>query len=309
MNFHEDLFIRFAGKYSSIGLAPSAMIKSIKIDLTRNIKKVLEELQNESSYVIPKVVGPCEDWTEVSAYSSVLQIVAVISGRVFVGYPLCRDEQWVEMAITFTVACFSASAALLKIPSWIRPLVARWAPEVKLINTYRAMGTRLLKPIIEERIAAMKKDPNFVLPNDLIEFLMRNSDEQGKEDVAELAHHELLVSIAAIHTTSMNLTQVIYDLCAHPEFVEGLRDELVSVLADDEGVLVKSSMPKLKKMDSFMKESQRMSPAGAGKFGSYLITGHPYLTFSKSCHGTHRQRGFSVFRRTRNSQRNLCRFQ
>jgi hypothetical protein len=68
----------------------------------------------------------------------------------------------------------------------------------------------------------------------------------------------------------MALSQVVFDLAARPEYIKGLREEIKEVLAEDgydidgEGFtkLKKSSYTKLRKLDSFLKESQRLSPPG-----------------------------------------------
>jgi cytochrome P450 len=75
--------------------------------------------------------------------------------------------------------------------------------------------------------------------------------------------------MAAIHTTTITTTAAIYDLAAHPEYIQPLRDEIQRII-DEDGQDVdgdgfvrvkKSSMPKLWKLDSFLKESQRFTPA------------------------------------------------
>lgn len=64
----------------------------------------------------------------------------------------------------------------------------------------------------------------------------------------------------------MTLTNVLYDLAAHPEYIEVLREEISRVSAEEpNGQLRKKTMPKLRKLDSFIKESQRINPLGAGK--------------------------------------------
>lgn len=51
---------------------------------------------------------------------------------------------------------------------------------------------------------------------------------------------------------------------AHPEYAEVLREEIARVSAEEpSGKFRKKSMPKLKKLDSFIKESQRVNPLGA----------------------------------------------
>ncbi len=73
-------------------------------------------------------------------------------------------------------------------------------------------------------------------------------------------------SFAAIHTTTMTLTNILYDLAAHPEYQEVLREEIERISAEEpSGQLRKKTMPKLRKLDSFIKESQRVNPLGAGE--------------------------------------------
>ena len=64
----------------------------------------------------------------------------------------------------------------------------------------------------------------------------------------------------------MTLTNVLYDLAAHPEYADILREEIQRISAEEpSGKLRKKTMPKLRKLDSFIKESQRVSPLGSGK--------------------------------------------
>ncbi|OMP84406.1 Ent-kaurene oxidase [Diplodia seriata] len=64
----------------------------------------------------------------------------------------------------------------------------------------------------------------------------------------------------------MALTRVVFDLCRNPQWIEPLREEARSVLAADEGgdgdgaVWGKSTLVRLRLMDSVLKESQRLSP-------------------------------------------------
>jgi cytochrome P450 len=63
----------------------------------------------------------------------------------------------------------------------------------------------------------------------------------------------------------MTLTNVLYDLAAHPEYADILRDEIQSISSEEPGrKLRKKTIPKLRKLDSFIKESQRVNPLGAG---------------------------------------------
>jgi len=100
----------------------------------------------------------------------------------------------------------------------------------------------------------------------MIQFLLQNSPVEKKDDSLYQSYMQMLTSVAAIHTTAMNSTHVLYDLATHPEYIAPLRDEIEKVLADDGGILIKTSMTKLRKLDSFIKESQRLSPPSARKY-------------------------------------------
>lgn len=76
---------------------------------------------------------------------------------------------------------------------------------------------------------------------------------------------QLALALTAIHTTSSALTRVIFDLCQHPEWVEPLREEVRRVLAEDGGEWRKSTLLKMRLMDSVLKESQRISPVHLSK--------------------------------------------
>lgn len=60
----------------------------------------------------------------------------------------------------------------------------------------------------------------------------------------------------------MALTHILYDLAALPEYIAPLRDELKTVLSETEGVFARNTLVRLKKLDSFITESQRYNLPG-----------------------------------------------
>ena len=68
-----------------------------------------------------------------------------------------------------------------------------------------------------------------------------------------------MVNLASIHTTSMAITHAIRDLCEHEEYVQVLREEIEEVLEQDGG-WQRDTHGKLRKVNSFLKESQRFAP-------------------------------------------------
>lgn len=285
VSFQDAVKLRYAGDYSTIGHLgsdPNTFIHAVKFDLTKNLGYVLEALQTEAEFAIPTSLQLSDDgWTEIPVYSKALRIVAILSGKMFVGYPLCRNEEWLETTVQYTLSAFLAGRAMLKIPRPIRRVVAPFVPEMKNLKRHQQVGTRLLRPIIDERLSALEKDPNAVLPDDGISWFLRNSKPGSPDREPEsIALLQLILSLAAIDNTSQNFTHLMFDLCAYPEFIGGLRKELEEVLKQEGGILTKASMPKLRKMESFMKESQRLNPPSLSRLTlSIYLASHCSLRF------------------------------
>jgi len=101
-----------------------------------------------------------------------------------------------------------------------------------------------------------------------ISWLLKRLDNSTITET-DLANYQMTLSFAAIHTTTMTTCQAIYDLISRPEYIQPLRDEIEQVIAEDghdvdgDGFLKlkKPSLTKLRKLDSFLKESQRVNGA------------------------------------------------
>lgn len=84
-------------------------------------------------------------------------------------------------------------------------------------------------------------------------------EQCAKRRPYDAAIAQLTFSVAAIHTTSDMLVQVLYDICLYDGLVEELREEVTTVLKAEGWT--KTALQKLKLMDSVMKESQRLKPS------------------------------------------------
>lgn len=78
-----------------------------------------------------------------------------------------------------------------------------------------------------------------------------------RKDYGFQARSHLSLGAASIHNTSQLLTSAIFDLAAYPEYKQILRDEVREVLKEFDGQWSLEMLSQLKKMDSFVKESQR----------------------------------------------------
>jgi len=93
-------------------------------------------------------------------------------------------------------------------------------------------------------------------PNDFLMWLIEEAQRVGQ--TTDLIVQGILTSnFAAIHTSSHSITHALYDLAAHPEYIQPLREEVEAVIK--EHGWTKVAIGKMFKLDSFMRESQRMN--------------------------------------------------
>ena len=229
--------------------------------LTRNTPTVLESFTEEVDYAVDRHIGSCKDWTLVVARAAACRIVSLMSGRAFVGLPLSRDEDWVESTVNYTANVSMAWMVLKMIPQPIRFFVAPFLPQVRSLKKQKRTTEMKLTPIIAEKRSSSvsekkKKEEN--VGGNVIEWFI--SQYRDIPTVQELARDQLLVTFASIYNLSNALTYIIFDLAATaPEDVEAMRQEILDVVGEN-GTIDKNSLAKLRKLDSFVKESQRLAP-------------------------------------------------
>ena len=155
--------------------------------------------------------------------------------------------------------------ALRMFPGYMHPFVVRFLPSWYRIHQNLRLSKKLIVPLVNERRKTeAEQGPDYQKPVDFLQWMMDAADEdEGKP--YKLAHRQLLVSLASIHTTTMSAAHALYDLCAHREFLEPVREEMEAVLSQDGG-WNKTTLTKMRKLDSFLKESQRINPPSLCKY-------------------------------------------
>jgi cytochrome P450 len=150
----------------------------------------------------------CEDWTPVYIYMRLVKAVAKISGRVFVGPELCRDEDYLDAGINYTLDLVAATRKIQNMKPWLRPFLAPRLHEVRQLRKREKQAEDILSPIVKARQEAEKNDPNYKKPEDMLQWLMNRGAQLGDGNVSikDLAIYQLGLIFAAIHTTSLTAT-------------------------------------------------------------------------------------------------------
>ncbi|KAJ6568724.1 cytochrome P450, partial [Mycena capillaripes] len=94
--------------------------------------------------------------------------------------------------------------------------------------------------------------------NNLISWLLELAEGEERMTPA-LALRVLVANAVSIHTTSMSLTSALYDLAAYPDHILPMREEAERVVAAQGWT--KAALGQMQKIDSFLRESMRLSTA------------------------------------------------
>ncbi|GAP88426.2 putative cytochrome P450 [Rosellinia necatrix] len=267
---------RHIGHYTTIDHESDIMLGAIKIDLNRNLGNFVEDVESEIAHCFETQFPPCDDWTPLDLHEKLLRVVAQASARIFVGYPLCRDEEWLECSTKFALDVMTGGEKLKQWHPWLRPIAQYFVPEMTRIRGDHRRALELLRPELERRRRLERERKGeeeegggaAAGRNDMIEWMRQRSKKLGDAsfDDKELANLQMLTATAAIHTTRLAIIHVLYDLAARPEYIELLREEILEVTKGDGGKLRKQHLTQMRKLDSFMKESQRHNPPSVATY-------------------------------------------
>ena len=190
-------------------------------------------------------------------------LVARMSAKVFMGYPACRNQEWLKISIDFTFDMFLAAFTLRMFPPWMHWLVAHFVPARWRIRRQMKTAKKIVGDLMKQHQENLKKG---VPGQDSLLDWMYDHGTENEREVPEMAARQCVLTLASIHTTSLSIANLLFDLCAHPEWFPVLTEEVETVAKDygmvgeNPNITTKQWLQKLEKMDSFFVESQRFNP-------------------------------------------------
>ncbi|KZT66093.1 cytochrome P450 [Daedalea quercina L-15889] len=234
-------------------------VQVIRANLTTNesLSGIFSDMFDEMIHAFEKLIPVTDDWTCINAHETVIDIICRTSNRIFVGLPLCRNEGYCELNKRFTFDLFIGGLIVNWFPKVFKPTAVRLLTNVP---NGICRGSNYLRGIIEERLEHEPGEKWEDKPNDMLQWLIDGA--QGEErSVHALVKRMLVVNFAAIHTTSITFTQALLLLAAHPEHLPALREE-VEAAVREEG-WTKAALNRMRRVDSFLRETQRFAGLGA----------------------------------------------
>ncbi|KAJ5884561.1 hypothetical protein N7504_012133 [Penicillium tannophilum] len=241
--------------------AARVLLDSVRIKLTQALGGLTIPLSKETAVTVEDAFPPADEWKPYNFSHKVPYMVARVSTLAFLGQRACRNEDWINVAVHYTIDAFEGARELRLWPSILRPVVHYFLPSIQKVRYHLGVAQAIVKQEIEERNmirdSKLPSDDPLQTQVDALDWFEELSKAYNMP--FDMTNGQVSLSLAAIHTTSNLLTNIMYDLAAYPEYVQPLRDEIIAVIAED-GELKKTSLLKLKLMDSVMKESQRTHP-------------------------------------------------
>ncbi|KAF3759927.1 putative cytochrome P450 [Cryphonectria parasitica EP155] len=256
--------------------------------LNNNIQTpiVLRELKSKLADKMPmmneEMVGALEHYVgsrmdesgvmQINMWDMVTKLMSRSSNRITSGYPLCRNQEYLDAMVQYSVQMFSTAVYIRFIPPFLRPLLA---PLVRRpLTKKREIIIKHAEPIIEERkkiIAdAAEKGIEPELPNDLLSACMKvaikDKNRQLEYSTPVLCNRVMNLNFLQSYSNVLSFTNVLYDLVSLPKpvfesTVAEMRAEIVANLGrgDDWS---NDFVNRLDTIDAFIRESIRYNAIG-----------------------------------------------
>lgn len=150
------------------------------------------------------------------------------------------------------------------LPKWLHPVFTNIIPQRWGLRNGIKEARTIVDEVMSRHEEANEKRAQGVKVDEedcMLNWVLDNADLEKVNDI--LPQIVLAMFAPAAHTTAMAISNVLFDLCAHPEWAEKLQIEAAGVIEDfgpvGQKLPVREWTGKLELLDSFFLESQRMS--------------------------------------------------
>lgn len=164
-------------------------------------------LAEEGKHAIETLFPSSSDWVPVHISHKLERLIAQISARAFVGEELCRNEDWLDAILDYTEKLFVGVEAVKKIHPSLRPILGHFIPEIRRISQVRRRCANHIDAVLKRRSHSHEGEYD-----DMLHWIIKRSQKAGTHNAMELATLQLSLSMAAVHSTSMTITNMYLPL-------------------------------------------------------------------------------------------------
>ncbi len=204
------------------------MVNFVRQDVSRSISAMLPFLADEIQKMFKKGFPPTDattfdedgvTWYETQLYPTVLGGVGCIASRMFAGKKYAEDIEWTGTAAAWANNVIISSWFLKRVPRFLLPIVTKFMPAVKRVQTLKDMVREDVFKYIDTPAPEKKGDEAIVdgetilLPM-LVKYVQKTPDYEGKgkEQILSGVIGRLVgLMFAAIDTTSKLVNESFAD--------------------------------------------------------------------------------------------------
>ncbi|KAH8898304.1 cytochrome P450 [Thozetella sp. PMI_491] len=254
----EEIEDRFLGRYSTIGHHQPLFLHVLRAKMVpmSNSTASIRLLLNECEHAVRDDIGECSDWKSFALFAFCSRIMCRMMGRMGGGTELGHDPEWLQLAGQQVMTCAAVCATMLQWPWYCRPFVAPFTKPMREMKAGQKKMQKLVEPLVEQRKQLSKSEP------EILQMLM---DAQQMPNTKELADSMVDLALFSILTTTMTVTDVLLHMAAHPKYQSLILEEILQILDGRPfGQLTQGDLVKMSKLDSFIRETLRVTPSGYG---------------------------------------------
>ncbi|KAJ3580533.1 hypothetical protein NPX13_g41 [Xylaria arbuscula] len=235
-------------------LKSTAHVDVCRTQLVQNLGQITEGQISTLDAVFRREMKACyqdEDFHSFNAAETFLNIVNRSVAKALVGEGLCDDDRWLQLCLDTTVNTGRMCRDLQPWPDLLRPIVCRFLNARRSLDRDFTASQKILTDAIKSRT---RGDGNV----DILQWLIdRHDGTYDEAGLQFLTNQTLFIAIAATRSTASSIVNTLFDLVAYPEHQETLRSEIRTTLAAH-GSWCLEAIQGMKRLDSFIKESQRL---------------------------------------------------
>ncbi|RPB12725.1 cytochrome P450 [Morchella conica CCBAS932] len=244
-------------------------MKPIQRDLPAKLARAMHEVHEEAVAAWGESTGVAGGgWVKMNPHRALVNVVSRATNRVLVGAELCRDAEFMAATTALATGIIATAGRLEMLPGFVRPVAAWW---MRWGDRRLGAFLKYTDPIFAERRRRQGTWGMGEKPDDAFQWILEAAPKGAS--LRDMAFILIFLNLASIHTTAGTLTQVLFDLCVHPHYQPLLREEAEEALKDG---LSGSALGRMKRLDSVIRETLRMSPTNVAVTPRKVITSHTF---------------------------------
>ncbi|PWW77904.1 cytochrome P450, partial [Tuber magnatum] len=237
-------------------------------NMTEKLSNLLPDIVEEITEAFEGLTNIKNEWTNLNIFNISIVKCILIS---LVGIPICQNLDYLDSVNQFSLNIMKSALIIDTVPWFLRGIVNSF---LKKSDAENIIIMHIGREFEIRRKAKKSQSTSNIIASDAIQWIL--DAVPPETPILKLVQKLMFFNFASVHTTSIALTHILYDLAAHPEFQDPVCIEIEEVLRA-EGGWTKQAITKMKKLDSILRESLRLNGAAIVTVVRKIITPYTFI--------------------------------